>query len=149
MRTAFSQPRGNRNSSFAKTYPRSRVRSIRECGRPRTRGISCSNSTGKLLRTHRAAAYLAQHDRSVRLLAHQLRQGREQLAALTGVDPVRPIPAEMIASRPCRHPDLTRCRVPIDDNAAAVGKFEFQYAGVFGLAVAIGPAFFHRPRNPL
>src|SRR2546428_12713145 len=51
MRTAFSQPRGNRNSSSAKTYRRSRLRSILECGLPRTRGTSCSDSIGKLPRT--------------------------------------------------------------------------------------------------
>src|SRR2546421_2453345 len=55
----------------------------------------------------------------------------------------------MVATGPCRDPDLTRRRVAIDDNAAAVGEFELQYAGVLGLAVAIGPAFFHRSRNPL
>src|SRR5437867_6383075 len=55
----------------------------------------------------------------------------------------------MVASRPCCDPDLTRCRVAIDDNAAAVGKFELQYARVPRLAVAIGPAFLHGPRNPL
>src|ERR1700704_1870379 len=137
------------NSFFAKTSRRNRVRSIRECGPPRTRGTSCSDSYRQAPRTRLAAAYLAQHDRPVRLIAYQLRQGREQLAAVAGVDPVRSIPAEMVPSRPCCDPDLTRCRVAIDDNAAAVGKIQLQYAGVPRLAVAIGPAFLHRPRNPL
>src|SRR5712692_5861985 len=55
----------------------------------------------------------------------------------------------MVASRSCRDPDLTRCRVTVDDNAGTVGKFELQYAGALGLAVAIRPAFFDSPRNPL
>src|ERR1041385_8249199 len=118
----------DRNSSFAKTFRRSRVRSIRECAPPRTRGISCSESIAKLRGRITPAAQLAKHDRSVRLLAHQLRQDRDQLAAPTGVDPVRPIPVEMVATGPCRDPDLTRRRVAIDDYAAAVGEFDLQYA---------------------
>src|SRR5207302_11281201 len=60
-----------------------------------------------------------------------------------------PSPAEMIASRFCRDPDLTRRGVAVDDNSAAVGKFELQDAGAFGFAVTVRSAVFHRPRNPL
>src|SRR5258708_34858493 len=55
----------------------------------------------------------------------------------------------MVASRSFRGPDLARSRVTVDDDAGAVGKFELQYAGALGLAVAIRPAFFDCPRDPL
>src|SRR6266545_20291 len=48
----LSRPTESRNSSFAKTCRASRVRSIRECGLPKTSGTSCSSSIGKRPRTH-------------------------------------------------------------------------------------------------
>src|SRR5260370_26170472 len=68
------------------------------------------------------AAGLAQLDGTARLFAHQLRQCRQQLAALAGIAPVRLLPAEMVAPRSCCDPDLTRCTVAVSHTAACRGN---------------------------
>src|SRR5258708_18410666 len=90
----------------------------------------------------------SKNHRAAGVLAHQLGERRKQLAAITGVDPIRAAPAEMVASRFRRHPDFLRRRMAVNDDAAPVRKFEFAHAFTPCFALAISPPFIPRPRNP-